>query len=178
MVVYVDDILLTGNAYDEIQQLKSHLDHAFTIKDLGQLHYFLGIEVSYTNKGMVLTQHKYTKNLLATSGIQNFKKVATPLPLNLKLRADEGTPLNDPSVYRTLIGKLNFLSNTRPDLAYTIQQLSQYMQQPRSTHWNALTHTLHYVHSTCGQGIVLQGSNTLTLQAFSDSDWGACCDSR
>lgn len=106
--MYVDDILLTGNAYDEIQQLKSHLDHAFTIKDLGQLHYFLGIEVSYTTKDIVLTQHKYTKDLLATIGVQNFKKVATPLPLNLKSRADEGTPYSDPSVYRTLIGKLNF----------------------------------------------------------------------
>lgn len=176
--MYVDDILLTGNDYDEIQKLKSHLDQAFTIKDLGQLHYFLGIEVSYTNKGIVLTQHKYTKDLLAASGIQNLKKTVTPLPLNLKLRADEGTLVSDPSTYRTLIGKLNFLSNTRPDLAYTIQHLSQYMQQPQSTHWDALVHTLHYVNSTCGQGIVLQGNNKLTLQAFSDSDWGACCDSR
>lgn len=138
----------------------------------------MGIEVSHTDKGMVLTQQKYTKELLKSSGIQNFKKVVTPLPLNLKLKADDGEPFTDPTEYRKLIGKMNFLSNTRPDLAYTIQHLSQYMQQPRNSHWNALMHTLNYVYSTCGQGIVLQGQDTLTLQAYSDSNWGACCDSK
>ena len=152
----MDDILLTGNNIHEVETLKMHLDHTFTIKDLGPLHYFLGIEVSHTDKGMVLAQQKYTKELLKSNGIQHLKKVVTPLTLNLKLKLDDGELLTDLTKYRKLIGKLNILSNIRSDLAYTIQHLSQYMQQPRSPHWNALLHTLNYIYSTCGQGIVLQ----------------------
>ena len=121
VVVYVDDILLTRSIPYEISKPKTYLNNAFTIKDLGFLHYFLGIEISHTESGMILTQQKYTKELLKESGIQNFKKAISPLPINLKLRADEGDLLPDPTPYRKLIEKLNFLSHTRPDLAFTIQ---------------------------------------------------------
>ena len=80
--------------------------------------------------------------------------------------------------YRCLVGKLNFLTPTRPDLAFTVQALSQYMQNPTITHFQALQHTLHYVASTAGQGILLNGSAQLTLHAYSDSDWGSCLDTR
>lgn len=85
LAVYVDDILITGNNNEAITSIKQHLDHSFTIKDLGRLHYFLGIEVSYSSQGMCLTQQKYTQDLLAISQMTTFKKVVTPLPLNLKL---------------------------------------------------------------------------------------------
>ena len=81
-------------------------------------------------------------------------------------------------MYCSLVGKLNFLTHTRPDLAYTVQTLSQYLQNPTQAHYNALQHTLHYVHSTTGQGILLHATDKLSLQAFSDSDWGVCIDTR
>ena len=98
--------------------------------------------------------------------------------MNLKLSAHEGKLLDNPTPYRSIVGKLNFLTHTRPDLSYAVQALSQFMQQLRDSHWTALRHTLNYVHSTCGEGIIMDGSNKLTLQAFSDSDWGTCVDSR
>lgn len=128
------------------------------------------MEVKYTADGLVLHQHKFTKELLTESGFHNFKRVVTPLPAQLKLSASEGALLEDPTPYRSLVGKLNFLTNTRTDLAYTVQTLSQYMQNPREFHLKALKHTLNYVHSTCGQGISLSKSDKITLQAFSDSD--------
>lgn len=76
------------------------------------------------------------------------------------------------------VGKLNYLTNTRPDLSYVVQVLSQYMQAPRSSHLQALAHTLRYINHSVGQGIMLKGSNELTLQAFSDSDWASCPESR
>ena len=88
--MYVDDILISGNNDLEIQFLKKHLHDTFTIKDLGELHYFLGIEVSKINDSFILTQHKYTKELLHSSGVSTFKKAVTPLPLNVKLSAKEG----------------------------------------------------------------------------------------
>lgn len=94
--------------------------------------------------------------------------------MNLKLLANEGALFDDPALYRKLIGKLNFLTHTRPDLSFTIQTLSQFMQTPRQPHWKALQHTLNYIYSICEQGIILNGLSKLVLQAFIDSDWAAC----
>lgn len=94
----------------------------------------------------------------------------------MKLSADEGELYSDPSVYRCLVGKLNFLIHTRPDLSYSAQYLSRYLQSPRISHYEALIHVLKYVASKSGQGILLQGDEQLTLQAY--SDWGACVESR
>lgn len=88
-------------------------------------------------------------------------RAVTPLPGHLKLTADDGELLDQPEVYRSLVGKLNFLTHTRPDLCYAVQSLSQFMQQPRTPHLHALQHTLRYVHHTIGQGIVLQGGDQL-----------------
>lgn len=129
VTVYVDDILITGSNQTEIKMLKAHLHNKFTIKDFGQMHYFLGMEVSHNPEGMVLTQHKFTRDLFKTSGVSDFKKAVIPMSLNHKLSSTDGELLEDPSTYRSIIGKLNFLTNTRPDLSYTVQTLSQFMQK-------------------------------------------------
>ncbi|XP_057543521.1 uncharacterized mitochondrial protein AtMg00810-like [Amaranthus tricolor] len=177
LAIYVDDILLTGSNSTEIDSIKRHLDDEFTIKDLGILHYFLGMEASYINEGIVLTQHKFTKDLLQ---LQHFshKPATTPLPLHCKLTNEDPHDFSDPTLYRTLVGKLNFLTHTRPDLAFATQLLSQFMQTPKQSHFDALLHVLQYVNITAGQGILLKGEANLTLQAFSDSDWASCPISR
>ncbi|XP_056688834.1 uncharacterized mitochondrial protein AtMg00810-like [Spinacia oleracea] len=176
--VYVDDILLIGNHVPTINSLKKHLDAVFSIKDLGVMSYFLGIEVGYLPDGVVLTQKKFTKSLLADCGFDLTKFAVTPLPINTKLLAEEGSLYDKPELYRTLVGKLNFLTHTRPDLSFAVQLLSQFMHQPRDSHVAALTHVLRYVSHTAGQGILLQAADSLTLQAFSDSDWAACPNTR
>jgi len=176
--VYVDDILLSGSNLAEIQSLKQHLHSSFGIKDLGCLSYFLGFEVSYLPDGISLTQRKYTQDLLKASGFLNAKPTATPLPLNCKLTPASGVPLPDPTVYRTYIGKLNFLTNTRPDISFAVQTLSQFMQSPTSSHMSALEHLLRYISGTSGQGLLLRGSDSLNLHAYSDSDWASCPVSR
>lgn len=127
VVVYVDDVLVTRNDPIEIAHLKQHLDSVFNIKDLGILHYFLCIEVSYKGDHMILTQAKFTKELLNESGLHDFRKAVTPLPANLKLNASDGQLLCDGTFYRSMVGKLNFLTNTMPVLSYSVQTLSQYM---------------------------------------------------
>lgn len=171
MAIYVDDILITGDNVEQIQSLKDHLHKIFSIKDLGDLSFFLGLEVQHVNKGIILHQRKF-------SGLTKFQKVVTPLPLGAKLLDDSSSPFSDPTKYRSLVGKLNYLTNTRPDLSFTVQSLSQHMQAPSNAHYDALIHTLHYVHSTAGQGILLQASDKLSLQDFSDSDWASCPNTR
>jgi len=178
IAVYVDDILITGSDLAEIRHVKQHLHHCFGIKDLGPLHYFLGLEVSRLPAGVVLSQHKFTQDLLQAANISALNPVATPLPLNCKLTPTEGSLLDDPSHYRGLIGKLNFLCHTRPDLSFAVQHLSQFMQTPRAPHLHALTHLLRYLKGTAGQGLFLRASDRLTLTAFSDSDWASCPSTR
>jgi len=178
VAIYVDDILVTGSDSSKIQHVKTRLDSLFGIKDLGRLNYFLGLEVVYLDDGIFLSQRKFTQELLVHSGFVDCTPAVTPLPLNCKLVPTEGTLLSDPTVYRTLIGKLNFLTHTRLDLSFTVQTLSQFMQSPRDSHLQALHHTLRYVKGTTDHGIVLKGSDQLRIQAYSDSDWAACLSTR
>ncbi|KAL8146996.1 hypothetical protein AgCh_004641 [Apium graveolens] len=178
VVVYVDDVILTGDDVQSIAHLKSHLDALFGIKVLGRLHYFLGIEVSHSPDGIALCQRKFATELLSEAAIDLIHPVCTPLPVHLKLSNTEGVLLSNPEVYRSLVGKLNYLTNTRPDLSYTVQTLSQYMHPPRNTHLSALHNTLRYLDGTIHQGILLKASDQLKLQAFSDVDWGSCLVSR
>ena len=168
--IYVDNIILTGNDIQSIQHLISHLHRTFSIKDLGPLSFFLGLEVTYLPYGISLTQRKFTSELLRDSAISTFKTVATPLPITLKLQqSDHSPPFSDPTYNRSLMGKLNFLTHTRPDLSYTVQTLSQYMQNLTTADFDALKHTLNYVVSTSGQGILLRAADQLSLHAFSTS---------
>lgn len=176
--VYVDDIILIGPNLTLILHLKNHLHQVFSIKDLGPLSLFLGIEVSRISDGIILSQSKFTKELLADSSLDVTKTTKTPLPLSLKLLAEEGDFYHDPSHYRCLVGKLNFLTHTRTDISFAVQTLSQFLQAPRVQHLSALHHLLRYVASTIGQGILLQASKQLTLRGYSNSDWAACPNSR
>ncbi|XP_021758565.1 uncharacterized protein LOC110723521 [Chenopodium quinoa] len=157
--VYVDDIILTGTDLGVITTLKNHLHKVFSIKDLGELHYFLGIEVSHKKQSIILTQKKFSKELL-------------------QLTSDHGDHFHDPVLYKSLVGKLNFLTHTRPDLSYAVQTLSQFMSQQRIPHVQALHHVLRYIAGTIGQGILLQANSQLCLKAYSDSDWASCSESR
>lgn len=125
-----------------------------------------------------MSQKKFTQELLVASGLTFSRTVAPPLHLHLKLNSTDGDVLPSSEYYRSMVGKLNFLTNTRPDLSFTVQCLSQFMQNPRTPYLAALHHALQYVSSTAGQGILLRSSDLLTLQAFLASDWAACSDIR
>lgn len=154
---------MIGNDTAAITCLKTHLDSLFGIKDLGHLHYFLGIEVSFCSDGIALCQRKFAKELLTEAAIDISHPMCTPLPVHLKISTEDGSLIPNPELYRSLVGKLNYLTNTRPDLSYTVQTLSQYMHAPRNTHLSTLNHTLRYLASTVNQGILLNGSNQLKL---------------
>ncbi|XP_057545888.1 uncharacterized mitochondrial protein AtMg00810-like [Amaranthus tricolor] len=178
VAVYVDDILLTENHLEEMDSLKTFLHSRFKIKDLGSLHYFLGIEFLQGSHGIIMTQRKFKEELLKEFDQRNATPAHCPLESNLKLRPDSGTPIPIPSLYRKLVGKLNYLTNTRPDLAYAVQYLSQFMQDPRDPHWQAALHTLRYLSRDYNKGIYLNASTNLTLEAYYDSDLASCANTR
>lgn len=123
LLVYADDVVLGGNSLSEIQQVKHLSNQKFRIKDLGQLRFFLGFEIARSPTGIFLNQRKYALELLEDAGLLAAKPYAVPFNPTLKLSADEGNVLEDPSVYRMLIGRLIYLTNSRPDIAFDVQHV-------------------------------------------------------
>ncbi|XP_056694859.1 uncharacterized mitochondrial protein AtMg00810-like [Spinacia oleracea] len=174
LLVYVDDILLTGTSLTQMQEVKTALDKAFTIKDLGQLAYFLGIEIHRTDKGIFLSQRKYITDILADAGMLDCESAPAPLSCGLKLSTEAGDLLEEPDVYRRLVGRLLYLGITRPDLSYCVQHLSQFVHSPRIPHLRAALHVLKYLKGTLDNGLWYSSSSDLQISAYSDADWSSC----
>ncbi|XP_019229823.1 PREDICTED: uncharacterized protein LOC109210806 [Nicotiana attenuata] len=176
--VYVDDVLLTGTDQEDITRLKDSLHKQFKIKDLGQLHFFLGLEVMYKDDGVIISQRKFVLDMLKGYDCLDYKSCSSPLDPTIKLKAKEGAILQDPTYYRKLVGKLNFLTNTRLNIAYSVHHLSQFMQEPREPHLKAAFHLLRYLKSDPTLGIFMSKDADCTVRAYCDSDWASCPDSR
>lgn len=176
--LYVDDMIITGNANSLIKEIKQQMSQEFEMKDLGDLHYCLELEVWKDSGQTFLTQGKYARNLLERFRMEQCKTAATPLQQNLKLSSDDGTKQVDATLYRQLVGSLIYLTTTRPDLAYSVSVLSQFMSRPLDSHWNAAKCVLRYLSGTCNYGILYTDSSDVTLAGYSDSDWAGNLDDR
>ena len=174
LLVYVDDLVLTGNDYTLCASFKHYLHKCFHIKDLGPLKYFLGIEVARSSQGLFLRQRKYALDIINECGLLGCKPVDTPMEVNHKLALATGSPLPDATQYRRLIGRLIYLTITRPELSYAVHILSQFMQNPKEDHLEAACRVLRYLKGNPGQGILLRSDSDLQVSAYCDSDWGAC----
>ena len=141
-LVYVDDLVLTGNDSALCTQFKAYLNSCFHIKDLGPLKYFLGIEVARNATGLFLCQSKYVLEIIEECGLLGAKPVEFPMETNHKLGLANGPLLNDPTQYRRLIGRLIYLTITRPELSYSVHILSQFLHAPRQAHMEAAKRVL------------------------------------
>jgi hypothetical protein len=151
------------------------------MKDLGMMHYFLGLEVWQRTDEIFLSQGKYTIEILKKFGMLNCKPMATPMVTNLKKLSVSSSDSDeiDPTLYRQLIGSLMYLVNTRPDIFYAVSALSQFMSQPRQTHWIVVKHVLRYLRGTIGHGLRYTSSIDMRLQGYTDSDWeGSAVDKK
>lgn len=142
LLVYVDDVILTGDDETEINHIKAALDAIFKIKDLGDLRFFLGLEVARSSKGIVVNQRKYALELISDAGLLSCRPLSTPMDCKTHLKHDDGPPFEDVSAYRRLVGRLLYLTTTRPDISFAFQQLSQYMSKPTITHHDAALRVL------------------------------------
>nr|KYP55651.1 Retrovirus-related Pol polyprotein from transposon TNT 1-94 [Cajanus cajan] len=174
LIVYVDDIVITGNDATTISQLKKHLFSQFQTKDLGHLRYFLGIEVAQSKEGIVISQRKYAIDILKETGMLDCKPIDSPMDPNQKLMADQGEPFTDPERYRRLVGKLIYLTITRPDLSFAVGIVSQFMQAPHIDHWNAVLRILRYIKKAPGQGLLYEDKGDSQISGYCDADWAGC----
>jgi len=166
LLIYVDDIIIISSiptANDELLQL---LCLNFAVKDLGNLHYFLGVEVIPMKNGL----HK--------TDMKDAKPVTSPMSSSSTLSAFTGDPMEDPSLYRSTVGSLQYLSHTRLDLVFAVNRACQFIHQPPKLHWEAVKRMLRYLKHTITHGLLLQKTHSTSLQAFSNVDWVGCPDGR
>ncbi|KAK3032613.1 hypothetical protein RJ639_036573 [Escallonia herrerae] len=178
VLIYVDDVIVTGTDSAKISWLKHYLDTKFHIKDLGKLKYFLGIEVARSSDGIVLSQRKYVLDILTECGLTGCKPSSSPMAEQHQLDLNSGELCDDPGQYRRLIGRLLYLTITRPDISYVVHILSQFMHKPRRPHYDAAIRVLRYLKNSPGQGILLSSNSSLSLRAYCDADWAGCPTTR
>ncbi|CAL8997966.1 unnamed protein product [Prunus brigantina] len=183
LLVYVDDIVITDSDSEAISEVQTLLHSTFHMKDLGQLTYFLGLEVNHQPNCLFLHQHKYSQDLVqlaaqTLAGLTNTTSVDTPMELNVKYRRDDGELLEDPTTYRKLVGSLIYLTITRPDISYAVHTVSKFMQAPRHHHLSAVRRIIRYILGTPSRGLFFPTGSSPQLQAYSDADWAGCPDTR
>lgn len=168
LLLYVDDIILTASSTSLLHNITNALHSEFTMVDLGDLRYFLGISVSRSSTGVSLSQHKYAEEILHCAGMTQCNPAATPVDTHPKLSSSDGDLVSDPTDYRSLAGALQYLTLTRPDIAYAVQQVCLHMHAPRTSHFNLVKQILQYVKGTLDFRLHLHVTSLTTLTAYSD----------
>jgi hypothetical protein len=151
--LYVDDNVLTTSSTRLLDRITASLHSEFAMTDMGSLHYFLGIAVTRDSSGMHLSHAKYAAEILDNAGMTACKSAMTPVDMSSKLFASAGPPIVDPTKYRILAGALQYLTFTRHDIPYAVQQVCLHMHDPREQHLVAIKRILCYVKGTLSHGL-------------------------
>ena len=181
MLVYVDDIILTGNNNKAIDHVVHRLSRSFAVHDMGPLSYFLGIEVVRKAADIILSQRKFTNELLAQA------PVPSPCTTSANLSLGDSALFDDPVKYRQMVGALQYVTLSRPDITFVVNKVCQFMHSPTTNHWSAVKRILRYLHGTTNHGLLISQSSSSVLHAytvaafnslssFSDADWAGCPD--
>ncbi|XP_041001680.1 uncharacterized mitochondrial protein AtMg00810-like [Juglans microcarpa x Juglans regia] len=171
-------MVITSSKPEAITSLISALSNVFPVKDLGRLSYFLGLEIDYSTSGLFLSQRKYIKDLLIRSNMLHAKPMSSPMAASLKLSQFNAPEFSDPILFKSIVGGLQYLSMTRPDIAFVVNKVCQFMQCPKEPHWSAVKRILRYLKSTLNHGLFFKSAFKFTLQAYTDADWPGCPDDR
>jgi hypothetical protein len=170
-LVYVDDLLLIGNNTKFINEFQKDLSNKFSLKNLGSPSHFLGIEILPTSGGLFLTQHHYICDLLVQFKMHDAKPTSTSMSTSISLITPVDTPHCDVTSYRCLIGSLQHLALTRPDISFALNKLVQHMQHPTGITMQAAKCALRYLKGTIDHGLQLSQNLSPSIEGFCDSDW-------
>lgn len=178
LLLYVDDIILIGSNEQLVQTLVDDLSSVFEMKDMGKLTYFLGLQITYSDSGDIfVSREKYAKDLLQKSGMTSCRACPTPCKPHTQVLKEEGEVLSDPTMFRSIVGALQYLTFTRPDIAYALNTACQYMTAPTDVHFHLIKRILRYVQGTLKHGISFT-SGPWHLTAYSNADWAGDISTR
>jgi len=178
VLVYVDDIIIASNNDAVVDILKSQMKSFFKLRDLGELKYFLGLEIVRSDKGIHISQRKYALDLLDETGQLGCKPSSIPMDPSMVFAHDSGGDFVEVGPYRWLIGRLMYLNITRPDITFAVNKLAQFSVAPRKAHLQAVYKILQYIKGTIGQGLFYSATSELQLKVYADADYNSCRDSR
>jgi hypothetical protein len=148
------------------------------MSDIGLMHYFLGMEVWQEESHIFLGQGKYAVDILSRFQMEDCRPMSTPMVTNWKKLSASDSQLVDATVYKQLIGSLMYLVNTRPDICFALNTLSQYMVEPRCVHWIVEKHVLRYIAGLVDYGLDYIRGDGVSLVCYTDSDWAGCATDR
>jgi hypothetical protein len=177
LLLYVDDLFLTGEE-NLITECKKKLSSEFEMKDLGLMHYFLGLEVWQSPERIFLNQGKNAVEILKRFDMLECKSMNTPMEAKLKLLVDTSSELIDATLYRQIIGSLMYLTNTRPDICFAVNTLSQFLVEPKHVHLVVAKHVMRYLKGRLDCGLSYDGDHDFTLSGYTDSDWAGSVSDR
>ncbi|XP_020702165.1 uncharacterized protein LOC110113807, partial [Dendrobium catenatum] len=172
LLVYVDDILLTGNDTNAMNELVAQMKSRFTMNDLGSANHFLGIKIESTPDKYFLSQNLYANSIIQLAELQNCNSIANPSFTKIPVSGSDDPPVFDALTYRKIIGSLQYLTLTRPDISYAMNTLSQHMHNPATIHTVMLKKLIRYIKGFANYGLPIYRSNLL-LRTFSDADWAS-----
>jgi hypothetical protein len=176
--VYVDDLIIAGGNQVDIDTFKNQMKGTFKMSDLGLLHYYLGLEVSQTEAGITICQSSYAAKIVEMSGLTGCNSSATPMEPRLKLSKVSSAPSIDATMFRSVVGSLRYLVNTRPDLSYSVGFISRFMENPTTEHLGAMKRVLRYVAGTLHFGCHYKREKDPQLVGYTDSDLAGDIDTR
>nr|XP_043615974.1 secreted RxLR effector protein 161-like [Erigeron canadensis] len=171
-------MIITGNNEKEIKKLKEELCAEFEMKDLGNLKYFLGIEVLRSQQGIFICQKKYILDFFAETGMIDCKPANTPMVINQKLFMKLDGKFTDKNKYQLMVRKLIYLAHTRSDIAYVVGVVSQFMHQTQEEHMDAVLRIIRYLKGTIGHGVLFKVNGHLKIQKYTDVDWAGDKENR
>lgn len=171
-LVYVDDIIMTGSCSVTLNNIIVSLHSEFLLKDLGKLEYFLGMEAVHTKSGLLLTQQKYITDLLQKANMLDCRGISTPAATKTPVSI-ASHQFTDPTLYRSIVGGLQYLSLTRPEVCYSVHKVSQYLHAPTEENWSSVKRILRYLKDTASYGLLITKSKDTALNVYSDADWAS-----
>ncbi|RVW82656.1 Retrovirus-related Pol polyprotein from transposon RE1 [Vitis vinifera] len=174
--LYVDDLLVTGSNAGFVNKFKAEMEQVFEMTDLGEMSYFLGMEVHQKQNEIFIYQQKYAKEILKKFKMEECKPTSTPMNQKEKFCKEDGAKKVDEGLYRSMIGCLMYLTATRPDIMHVVSLLSRYMHCASEIHFQAAKRVIRYVKGTVDYGIKFSQVQSFNFHGFSDSDWAGCVD--
>ena len=178
LCLYVDDLIYFGSSMNMVEDFKKKMMKEFEMTDMGLMKYFLGIQVRQEKGKIFMCQEKYIEDLLKKYHMDKSKPISTPMALNERLQQNDGVEKIDAKVYRSLVGSLIYLTNTRPDIMHSVSVVSRFMNDPSKAHFSVAKRILRYLNGTKKQGIQYEKEDNCKLVGFTDSDWAGSLDDR
>jgi protein associated with RNAse G/E len=177
LLLCVDDLFLTDEE-KIITNCKKKLVVEFEMKDLGPMHYFLGLEVWQSPEDIFFNQGKYFVEILKRFDMMDCRAMSTPMETNLKLLVDTSSEIVDVTLYRQMIGSLMYLTNIELDICFFVNTLSQYLVEPRRVHLVVAKHVMRYLKGMLDYGLCYTGDHDFKLYGYIDSDWAGSASDR